>query len=89
MTPLDRFTCEETFRRLDDYMDRELSPAELAAVEAHLSTCAVCTREFRFEATVLQQVRGKVERLAAPQDLLGRILGQLPASPSESSGHDD
>ena len=35
--PLDRMSCEEAFRRLDDYLDRELSPDEMRQVEEHLS----------------------------------------------------
>lgn len=47
MKPL---SCEETFRRLDDFVDRELTPQETALVREHLDTCAVCTSEYRFEA---------------------------------------
>ena len=31
------FNCAETYRRLQDYLDRELTTAEIAAVEAHLA----------------------------------------------------
>ena len=42
MHPPDRFTCEEIFARLDDYLDRELSADEMRMVKEHLETCAAC-----------------------------------------------
>jgi anti-sigma factor (TIGR02949 family) len=77
MRPIDRFTCEEAFRRLDDYLDRELSPEEMAAVHEHLETCAVCTREFVYEASLLAEVRRKLRRVSVSPDLLARIARQL------------
>jgi anti-sigma factor RsiW len=32
-------------RRLDDYLDRELSPEEMRRAEEHLETCAACRSE--------------------------------------------
>jgi anti-sigma factor (TIGR02949 family) len=75
--PLDRMTCEEAFRRLDDYLDRELSPDEMRLVVEHLQTCEVCTSEFVFEASVLTGVRRKLQAIAAPPDLLARIAARL------------
>lgn len=34
--------CWDARRRVSDYMDGELEPAEAAAVEAHLATCPTC-----------------------------------------------
>lgn len=84
MRGLSRFTCEEAFRRIDDYLDRELSAEEMRLIEEHLETCAACTREFNFEASVLRQVRSKLERVVVPSDLLGRILSIIEeAQPEE------
>jgi len=76
--PLNRHTCEEAFRRLDDFLDRRLSPEETRLVEEHLQICAACTQEFNFEASIIQGVRRKLRHLEAPADLLGRVLSQLP-----------
>lgn len=84
MIRLNRHTCEEAFRRLDDFLDRELSPAETRLVEEHLQVCAACTREFTFEASVLTGVRQKLGHITAPPDLLARILGQLPGLTTEN-----
>jgi anti-sigma factor (TIGR02949 family) len=81
---LNRHTCEEAFRRLDDYMDRRLSADEMRKIEEHLHVCDACTREFTFEASVLDGVKHKLRHLAAPPDLLSRILAQL--SPPKDGG---
>jgi anti-sigma factor (TIGR02949 family) len=79
--PLNRHTCEEAFRRLDDFLDRRLSPEETRLVEEHLQICDACTREFTFEASVLEGVKRKLRHVEAPSDLLSRILGQISAPP--------
>ena len=70
---MDRYTCEEAFRRLNDYLDRELSPHEMDLVREHLDVCALCMAEFEFEAAVLREVRAKVQQIKAPPDLLARV----------------
>jgi anti-sigma factor (TIGR02949 family) len=77
MNRLNRKTCEDAFRRLDDFLDRQLSAEEMRLVEEHLQTCDACTREFAFEASVLKGVKQKLAHLSAPPDLVSRILAQL------------
>ena len=77
MTHLNRYTCEEAFRRLDDYLDRELTPEETTLVQEHLEICAGCAREFNFEASVLHGVREKLRQIELPPSLQARILGAL------------
>jgi len=76
-SPLDRATCEQVFRRLDDYLDRELSPTERTRVEEHLQFCEMCASEYRFEASFLVQVREKVRRIAAPPEVRSRLLQRI------------
>lgn len=73
----DRLSCEEAFRRLDDYLDRELSPGELEEVRSHLDRCAVCTSEFALESEVLEGIRAKLRRLAVPEELRARVARRL------------
>lgn len=40
--------CADAVRRLWDYLDRELSPGDSAAVEEHLSFCRHCCGELEF-----------------------------------------
>lgn len=79
--PLNRNTCEEAFRRLDDFLDRRLSPEETRLVEDHLQICEACTREFSFEASVLEGVKQKLRQLETPSDLLARVLSRLQSAP--------
>ncbi len=84
MRPIDRYHCEETFRRFDDFLDRELTPEEMALVKEHLEHCARCTSELRFEDTVLREVRSKVARVRVPTGLMDRISKRLSeAAPPE------
>ena len=73
MSHIDRYTCEEAFLRLDDYLDRELPQEEMDCVREHLETCAICASEVDFEQTVIDDVRGKLRRIRAPGDLMTRI----------------
>lgn len=86
MSHLDRITCEETFRRLDDFLDRELSRTEMKLVQEHLDTCGACAQEFRFEASVIESVRSKLDRIAAPPDLMARIRIRIASEPPSSEG---
>jgi anti-sigma factor (TIGR02949 family) len=73
----DRYTCEEMLRRLDDYLDRELTPDEIRRVEQHLETCDACVREFGFEASVIHAVRVKLRQVEVPETLLDRVAMSL------------
>ena len=74
---MDRYTCEEAFRRLDDFIDRELSEEEQRLVREHLEVCAMCAGEFEFEAAVLCQVRERLRRIDTPPGLIDRITRAL------------
>lgn len=77
MTHLNRYTCEEAFRRLDDYLDHELSAQEMVLVREHLEICAGCAREFNFESSVLKGVGQKLQQIQLPDTLQSRILALL------------
>lgn len=83
MSRLDRTNCEEAFRRLNDFLDRRLTPEEMRIIEEHLEVCAWCTREFAFEESVLYGVKRKLRQLEAPPDLVTRILSKLPPTPED------
>ena len=83
MLPLDRYSCEDVFRRMDEYIDRELAPDEVTRVRAHLETCAACASEYAFEEHVLLTVRTKLQRVAIPMDFRGRIERALHEGRSE------
>lgn len=84
--PLNRTTCEEAFRRLDDFLDRRLADTETRLIEEHLEICAACAREFTFEASVLTGVRGKLRQLSLPPDLVARIAADIRAAGKRGAG---
>lgn len=83
---MNRVTCEEAFRQLDDYLDRELAADETRLIEEHLAICSSCLREFTFEGSVLDGVRGKLRRVAVPLELLARISADLARAAGAEPG---
>jgi len=77
MTHINRYTCEEAFRRLDDYLDHELSAEEMVLIQEHLDICAGCAGEFNFESSVLRGVGQKLQQIQLPETLQSRILELL------------
>ena len=71
--------CEAILRRLDDYIDRELSPAELRLVERHIEDCLRCGGRFRFEISLIQGMRSRLRRICLPSDLMTRVKLRLDA----------
>jgi len=73
MRSRETYSCEDAFRRLDDYIDRNITGAELEHVERHLQECEACAREFDFEHSFIREVRSKLRRIKAPAHLIDRI----------------
>jgi anti-sigma factor (TIGR02949 family) len=69
--------CTEAFRRLDDYVDRELGPDDLVAVQEHLRHCTDCSEEFDTEQELLAAIRAKLTRIHLPADLMAKISARL------------
>lgn len=72
-----KLNCSEAFMRLDDYLDRELTAAEMTQVEEHLEQCATCAGEFGVEKALLDTIREKLARLRMPEDLKAKIFASL------------
>ena len=79
VTSLFRLSCDAALRRIDEYVDRTLSTEELRQVEAHLNHCLHCAEQFRFEVTLVQGIRARIQRLALPPNLLRDIRSRLRA----------
>jgi len=71
------FDCEETFKRMQDYLDRELSPDEVRMVREHLEGCGICAEEYIFESSILRRVRRCLADLEVPGDLFERVQSSL------------
>ena len=72
-----QMTCEETFRRLDDFLDHELSESECLLVQEHLEICAICAAKVKFEASIWSEVRTKLQRTAVPPGLREKVAHLL------------
>lgn len=72
-----KLNCGEVLAHLDDYLDRELSPAEAELVTRHFSDCAVCAAEHHFEAGILSSVKDKLRRIRLPDEVRQRLLARL------------
>lgn len=70
-------TCGEALLRLDDFVDRELAPDEMALVQDHLLHCAHCAEIHAYERSVIREIRRKVARLDVAPALLGRIMRRI------------
>ena len=77
MSCLDRNTCEETFRRLDTFLDRELDEADATAVREHLEACEACAAAFDFEESLIADIRSKLNQVDIPTDLRERVFAVL------------
>jgi mycothiol system anti-sigma-R factor len=69
--------CADCLERLYSYLDRELSPAELTNVRAHLDDCGGCEDTFVLEERFLARVRDCCQEDVAPSDLRTRIVARL------------
>lgn len=74
MTGHDHDGCEQVFRNLFPYFDRELSAVEMAEVQRHLADCPPCEEVFQFEGNVLRHVREQAPRDCCPAKAVERIV---------------
>jgi len=89
MSTLDRYTCEQVFRLLDDYVDRELTREEIDRVEQHLATCAQCASESRFEHGIVEGLKNKIRHIDVPASLVEKIETALKRHRDPRGPHPD
>jgi mycothiol system anti-sigma-R factor len=69
--------CTDCLERLYSYLDRELAPAEVTEVRAHLDDCGGCEDSFVLEQRFLARVRDCCQEDVAPTELRTRIVARL------------
>ena len=69
--------CADCLERLYSYLDRELAPAELTEMRAHLDDCGGCEDDFVVERRFLTRVRDCCHEDVAPTELRARIVARL------------
>jgi hypothetical protein len=77
MNELDRLQCEQVFKRLDDYIDSELTANEMDKIKMHLEACAWCTGAYEFQTCVLNEVEARLQRIAISAALRDKVADAL------------
>ena len=69
----DFYSCEEAIKRLNEYLDHQLTAPEAAIVMRHLEICRPCLRRFTFEQTLVVSLRQKVNASSMPPALRDKL----------------
>lgn len=73
--------CRENEGRLAPYMLGALNDREMAAMEAHIDSCAECLVTHRQEADLLVHLVYAAPQLEAPDSVKQRLMARIPATP--------
>jgi len=71
--------CEEALDRLFEYIDGELTPAELEQVSSHLKECPPCEAERHINEKIKSRVSATGGE-CAPEALRARIVATIQAA---------
>ena len=69
-------TCEEALTKLGEYLDAELTPGVLDALEAHFLVCAPC-RAYLATYRRTKELVAKANRVEMPEALKQRLRALL------------
>jgi anti-sigma factor (TIGR02949 family) len=65
--------CHEAEQRLQAYVDRALTPDEVAGIEAHLALCPPCARCYKLETQMRENMRRIGGEEPCPESLKVRL----------------
>ncbi len=84
MSPLadTTYNCQDVIARMGDYLDRELSDAEVALVKEHLDACGPCEHAFRWEDSILRKVKSCAQEPEMPEGLADQIFQTIELADS-------
>ena len=77
MTEIPMIDCQSVMRQLWDFLDGELTPCRVEAIEEHLKMCARCYPQYEFERTFLDQVGRLRREHSDPARLREQLLQSL------------
>lgn len=80
---VDFYSCEEAIKRLNEYLDHQLTEEERTVVIKHLEICKPCLSRFTFEENLIVSIRQKLCGMAAPQPLKDKLKSLLRKPPTE------
>ena len=70
-------TCEEAAKRLYEYLDEEISPADYDKITLHLELCRICCKHFEFEEIIRSIIRNKTRSEKMPSLIKEKILKEM------------
>lgn len=65
--------CKDCWEKLDRYVDRELTDAELYEVKRHLEDCPHCEDLYRLQLNLRRVVKVCCDQGVAPEHLRSRL----------------
>jgi len=80
---VDFYSCEEAIKRLNEYLDHQLTVDERVVVIKHLEICKPCLSRFTFEQDLIVSIRTKLCGMGMPQPLKDKLKGLLRQSSKE------
>ncbi len=75
----DMMDCEAVMRKLWDFLDHELTPARMEAIEAHMHACQKCQPHLAFRDVFHRAVTGASEDVGDTTALAARVRRALRA----------
>ena len=70
----DFYSCEEAVKRLNEYLDHEMTAEERVVVLRHLEICRPCLARFSFEQHLVVTLRQKVSVLCLSQAVREKLF---------------
>lgn len=68
--------CAQALARLYEYLDGEMSPADVLQIREHLDDCAPCLQQYDLDVALKALIRRSC-RESAPADLRERIMVKI------------
>ena len=69
--------CAAVMKQLWDYLDGELSPERVQAIEAHVKMCGRCSPQVEFERAFLKALMAARAEVTNEGSLRDRVVTQL------------
>jgi mycothiol system anti-sigma-R factor len=78
--------CTDSLSRLDAYLDQELDPPGITAIDEHLATCGACKEIFGAQSALQSGIRRHATYYNAPERLKERIRAGIGSPARRSFG---
>jgi mycothiol system anti-sigma-R factor len=69
--------CQDCFKALNPFLDRELSDEDIVQVRQHLDACGGCLHVYQFQESLKRLVRVRCQEQVAPASLRAKISMSL------------